>query len=78
MNENRFRMAVGLDLGAKYTGVFSTGFFIGSQPTPENSDAYTIVMPDSGDKMTYSMTNRTAVRHRLRGKKRFNMARRLA
>ena len=77
-NRSFYRLSLGVDLGGKFTGVFALGQQTIDSIEGAFIDAYTIVMPDSGDKLTYSMVNRTAVRHRLRGKKRFNMARRLA
>ena len=77
MQSKEFRTAVGIDLGAKYTGVVIANSKLGEELTQEKLIAFTIVMPDS-EKMTLSQAQRTAVRHRIRGKKRFNLARRLA
>ncbi len=77
MQSKEFRTAVGIDLGAKYTGVVIANSKPEENLTQEDLSAFTIVMPDS-DKMTLSQAQRTAVRHRIRGKKRFNLARRLA
>lgn len=66
------KFGVGIDLGAKYTGVFIKK----GNSSDADASAFTIVMPE-GDKFGYSTKNRTAVRHRLRGVKRFKLARRL-
>lgn len=71
-------LPVGIDLGARNTGVFIAPFVACESPAfdLDHCVAATIVMPPD-DKMTYSQTNRTAVRHRLRGNRRFDLARRL-
>ncbi len=71
------KVAVSIDLGAKNTGVITVTHKAGTTPSPSDCFAATIVMPTESDGLTYSSKNRTAVRHRLRGKKRFTMARRL-
>ena len=48
----------------------------GTSLRQEDLTAFTVVMPDA-EKMMLAQTQRTATRHRLRGKKRFNLARRL-
>ncbi len=75
--QNIHRTAVGIDLGAKYTGVVIADTTPGAALRREDLTAFTIVMPDA-DKMVLAQAQRTATRHRLRGKKRFNLARRLA
>lgn len=77
MQAKKHRTAIGIDLGAKYTGVVIANYTPGEELTQEDLTAFTVVMPDS-EKMTLSQAQRTAVRHRIRGKKRFNLARRLA
>lgn len=70
---------IGIDMGAKCTGVFSSVFDEGELPNSSNCRAMTLVMPQDSDKdLKYSQTARTMVRHRLRGKKRYSMVRRLA
>lgn len=70
---------IGIDMGAKFTGVFSSVFDEGELPSASNCRAMTLVMPQDSDKdLKYSQTARTMVRHRLRGKKRYSMVRRLA
>lgn len=76
-DKNELQVSVGLDLGAKYTGVAIASRMNGEPLSKDRMQACTIVMPDDGDKMVLSMTNRRAARHRLRGAKRFDMARRL-
>ncbi len=67
-----------LDLGAKHTGAFLVVRDAYRPATSSDCHAMTLVLPDDGDKMTYSAQARRAVRHRLRNKKRHNLARRLA
>lgn len=67
-----------LDLGAKHTGAFLVVRDAYRPATSSDCQAMTLVLPDDGDKMTYSAQARRAVRHRLRNKKRHNLARRLA
>lgn len=74
--QNLHRTAVGIDLGAKYTGVMIADTVPGTSLRQEDLTAFTVVMPDA-EKMMLAQTQRTATRHRLRGKKRFNLARRL-
>jgi CRISPR system subtype II-B RNA-guided endonuclease Cas9/Csx12 len=69
-----FVISVGLDLGAKCTGVFIAPYAEGAEPARENCEALTFV---NGENITYEMKERTAARHRVRGGKRFDLARRL-
>lgn len=73
---NILKATVGVDLGARCTGLFFEQHKVG-EISSKKTEAATIVMPVEGDKYVYSTTARTAVRHRIRGKKRFNLARRL-
>ncbi len=69
---------IGIDMGAKYTGVFSSIYDEGELPSASNCRAMTLVMSQDSDKdLKYSQAARTMVRHRLRGKKRYSMVRRL-
>lgn len=77
MSQNKRTCAIGIDMGARNTGVFFTIFDQSEAPSAERSYAMTLVTPKDGDKITFSQAARTAVRHRLRGKKRFSLARRL-
>lgn len=72
-----FHSSASFDLGAKNTGLFLVNHPAGAAPSAEYAAAYTIVQPADGDGLNYSTTNRRAVRHRLRGGKRFKLARRL-
>lgn len=74
-SEKRFACGIGIDMGAKYTGVFYTLHGQGELPNGANSKALTLALPEPGP--VYMQTNRTAVRHRLRGKKRYALVRRL-
>lgn len=74
---NHFKTTLAIDLGATYTGVLLINHAANSYPTQKNITAATIVMPEEDEGLKYSMQARTAVRHRIRGKKRFNLARRL-
>lgn len=67
-----------IDLGAKFTGSFLVVRDAFQPASSADCHAMTLVLPDDGDKMTYSSQARRAVRHRLRNKKRYNLARRLA
>ena len=76
-SERRFSCSIGIDMGAKYTGVFYALFDREELPTNLNSKAMTLVMPETGPR--YVQAQRTAVRHRLRGQKRYTPnSRRLA
>lgn len=75
-SERRFSCSIGIDMGAKYTGVFYALFDREELPTNLNSKAMTLVMPETGPR--YVQAQRTAVRHRLRGQKRYTLARKLA
>lgn len=77
MQQTHFKSTVAIDLGANNTGVFLVNHYADDVITKENTKAATIVMPVEGSGLVYSMKNRTAVRHRMRGRKRFNLARRL-
>lgn len=72
-SERRFSCSIGIDMGAKYTGVFYALFDREELPTNLNSKAMTLVMPETGPR--YVQAQRTAVRHRLRGQKRYTLAR---
>lgn len=74
-SERRFSCSIGIDMGAKYTGVFYALFDREELPTNLNSKAMTLVMPETGPR--YVQAQRTAVRHRLRGQKRYTLARKL-
>ena len=69
------KSTLAVDMGGRYTGVFSyttaSGF-----PEPEETQAYVLNMPDN-DALTYSTATRTQTRHRLRSQQRFVLARRL-
>lgn len=76
--DNKVSMSLGIDLGAKNTGLF----LVTSKVTNDFEDpkleaqAFTLVMPKS-DKFCYSMTKRTTQRHSRRSNRRFKLARRL-
>ena len=76
--DNSVNFSLGIDLGAKNTGLFLVTSKAANNldGTELSANAYTLVMPDP-DKFGYSTVERTAARHRIRGKKRFNLARRL-
>lgn len=67
---------VGIDLGAKNTGVFIE-CHRSSEPDKFSSAAFTVVMPPDQTDFTYRLTSRTQARHRVRGGQRFSLARRL-
>ncbi len=67
---------VGIDLGAKNTGVFIE-CHRSSEPDKFSSAAFTVVMPPDQTDFTYRLTTRTQARHRVRGGQRFSLARRL-
>lgn len=75
-NKHTFNCSIGIDMGAKYTGVFYSLFDPAQGPDRTHSKAMTLVLPEPGPK--YSLEARTNVRHRLRAKKRFVLVRRLA
>ena len=54
-----------LDLGAKHTGAFLVVRDAYRPATSSDCQAMTLVLPDDGDKMTYSAQARRAVRHRI-------------
>ena len=66
MESSKYIFPVGIDMGAKYTGVFMLSHLDGVLPTAADATAMTIV---NSDKIHYSMKHRTAVRHRVRSKK---------
>ena len=76
--DNSVNFSLGIDLGAKNTGLFLVTSKASNNldGTELSANAYTLVKPDP-DKFGYSTVERTAARHRIRGKKRFNLARRL-
>lgn len=47
-SERRFSCSIGIDMGAKYTGVFYALFDREELPTNLNSKAMTLVMPETG------------------------------
>ena len=69
--------AIAIDLGARYTGLYSTQYMEGEVPCSANAQAATLVLPEEGGKMTWSQQGRTATRHRLRSNKRRKFAKRL-
>ena len=77
MPANHFKSCVAIDLGASYTGVCTINHYADEAVKPENITAGVVVLPEDGNGFVYSMKNRTAVRHRVRSKKRFHLARRL-
>jgi len=68
---------ISLDLGGKYTGVYMPHYYTGVLPEKDDAVMATLVMPEDGDKITWSQTNRTATRHRIRSNKRRKLAKRL-
>lgn len=60
--QNLHRTAVGIDLGAKYTGVMIADTVPGTSLRQEDLTAFTVVMPDA-EKMMLAQTQRTATRH---------------
>ena len=74
---NRVISPIAIDLGARYTGLYSTQYIEGELPSSGNAQAATLVLPEEGGKMTWSQQGRTATRHRLRSNKRRKFAKRL-
>lgn len=71
-----FKSNIAIDLGGQHTGVVS--YTAKDIPTPDDINAFIIEMPVNGENgLVYTMTERTAVRHRIRSNKRFTLARRL-
>lgn len=67
---------IALDLGARYTGVFTAEYTPGELPENQ-TNAYTLSLPEEDGRMTWSQVNRTATRHRIRSNKRRKYAKRL-
>lgn len=72
-----YKNSIALDLGAKYTGIFLTHHRSGDPLRASDTQACTLVMPSDGDGILYSSQSRRAARHRMRGHKRFALARKL-
>lgn len=72
-----YKLTLSIDLGGKTTGVMLIGHPGDRFPVAQDCTAAAIVMPEDNDTFHYSTADRRAARHRLRGKKRFQMARRL-
>lgn len=72
-----YKLTLSIDLGGKTTGVMLIGHPGDRFPVAQDCTAAAIVMPEENGNFCYSSANRRAARHRLRGKKRFQMARRL-
>lgn len=71
-----FKSNIAIDLGGQHTGVVS--YTAKDIPTPNDINAFIVEMPVNGENgLVYTMTERTAVRHRIRSGKRFTQARRL-
>ena len=71
-----FKSNIAIDLGGQHTGVVS--YTAKDIPTPDDINAFIIEIPVNGENgLVYTMTERTAVRHRIRSNKRFTLARRL-
>ena len=77
MSGSHQKVTLAIDLGARYTGLFLVSHPADRVPTAADAKAMTLVMPQDTTDMTYSMTARRAARHRMRGYKRFKLARRL-
>ncbi len=73
------KLAVAVDLGALYTGVFIVNHDANSLEQKNDTLAATIVMPKDKEKngITYRQDDRTTIRHRLRSSARYYEARRL-
>src|SRR5699024_3921287 len=67
---------IAVDLGGRYTGVYLNHYEPGVLSN-ETTKMFTIVLPEDGDKMTWSQAARTATRHRIRSNKRRKLAKRL-
>lgn len=77
MPSNHFKSSLAIDLGATYTGICSVNHYEGTPVTADSVKTAVIVLPENDSGFVYSMKHRTAVRHRIRSKKRFHLARRL-
>lgn len=66
---------IAIDLGGKYTGFIS--YTAKGMPRKDDINAAIIEMPDQGNGMSYTVKDRTAVRHHVRSEDRFKKARRL-
>lgn len=67
-------IGVGLDLGGTYTGTFITSHPSDEAEHKDHSSAFTVV---NNEKLSFSSKSRTAVRHRVRSYKGFDLRRRL-
>lgn len=67
-------IGVGLDLGGTYTGTFITSHPSDETEHGDHSSAFTVV---NSEKLSFSSKSRTAVRHRVRSYKGFDLRRRL-
>lgn len=67
-------IGVGLDLGGTYTGTFITSHPSDEAEHRDHSSAFTVV---NSEKLSFSSKSRTAVRHRVRSYKGFDLRRRL-
>ncbi len=72
----KFISPIAVDLGGRYTGVYINHYVAGDLSN-EAAKMFTIVLPEDGDKMTWSQAARTATRHRIRSNKRRKLAKRL-
>ncbi|MGN1209955.1 MAG: type II-B CRISPR-associated RNA-guided endonuclease Cas9/Csx12, partial [Duodenibacillus sp.] len=72
-----YKSSIALDLGAKFTGIFLANHRAGQPLVSSDTQACTLVMPSDGDGLSYSSQSRRAARHRMRGRKRFALARKL-
>src|SRR5690554_4156190 len=72
----KFISPIAVDLGGRYTGVYINHYVAGDLSN-EVAKMFTIVLPEDGDKMTWSQAARTATRHRIRSNKRRKLAKRL-
>lgn len=68
---------IAIDLGGKYTGIYMPHYEPGVIPDKADALMATLVLPEDGDKMTWSQAGRTATRHRIRSNKRRKLAKRL-
>ena len=67
-------IGVGLDLGGTYTGTFITSHPSDEAEHRDHSSAFTVV---NSEKLSFSSKSRTAVRHRVRSYKGFDLRRKL-
>ena len=65
-------IGVGLDLGGTYTGTFITSHPSDEAEHRDHSSAFTVV---NSEKLSFSSKSRTAVRHRVRSYKGFDLRR---